>query len=550
MKPRILAIVLSLFMVTASFVFPRGSRLGYIPPPVSLKHIRGALDEAVHMNYPPSFDLRDYDRVSPMKDQDAYPTCWIFAAFASLESCLLPDESVNFSEWHLALNHGFDYELQEAGNSWMTTAYLIRWSGPLEEWIYAYPQQLTSNNVNAGNISNDGFPLAKHVQQVIFLPERTGPLDNDTVKFFLVNHGPVDFAMYWDFDYFDPNFNSQYAPWERGQNHRLAIVGWDDNYPGRNFALTPPGNGAFIARNSWGGGWGEGGYCYISYYDPTLQEFTCFNNAESPTNYDSIYQYDPLGRTGSWGGRDAWGANVFTAVDNQPLQAVGFYTNDANAQYEIYIYKYINPAAGNPRSGLLAASKTGSFIYPGFYTVPLDTPVALEPGEKFSAAVRFINSENRGAVPVEIPILNHSSAAAANPGESYVSIDGIEWNDLTESMTAANVCIKAYSKFPFLPVTLEAERKKLSGWIISREYGNISFAIENLFELPVAGVRLLRKTDGGGYRELLRMLPAEPMDSGYTFVDYDVEQWAYCTYRVVTYDNEGRVSGKSAEVTI
>ncbi|MCP5053508.1 MAG: hypothetical protein GY940_40455, partial [bacterium] len=240
------------------------------------------------------------------------------------------------------------------------------------------------------------------------------------------NYGPLDFAMFWEFGTFRDVYNTQYTPNNSGQNHRLSIVGWDDNYPASNFLYPPPGNGAFIARNSWGPGWAEGGYCYISYYDASLKEFTSFNNAESVSNYGSIYYHDPLGRTRSWG-KDAWGGNVFTAVNNLPLKAVGFYANDANLLYEIYIYKNIDVAANNPRSGTLMAVKTGSFIYPGYYTVDLDSTVPLQPGELFSVVIYFNNTGAARSVPLEYPIQQHSSAATANPGESYVSRDGTNW---------------------------------------------------------------------------------------------------------------------------
>ena len=61
----------------------------------------------------------------------------------------------------------------------------------------------------------------------------------------------------------------------------------------------PPGNGAFIVRNSWGTGWGDAGYFYVSYYDTNFGygENAVFDDAEPTSNYNAIYQYDPLGWT-------------------------------------------------------------------------------------------------------------------------------------------------------------------------------------------------------------------------------------------------------------
>jgi len=527
---------------------PGGYRLGYIPSPVDLSHVKGVIDDRVNETYPAYFDLREQGKVTRVKDQGRYYTCWIFSAFASLESCLLP-EAVDFSEWHLAANHGFDYEAGGGGTSRMTTAYLIRWAGPVDEWLVSYPS--SSNSASNLNTVRNGYPLAKHVQQVIFLPQRNDPLDNNTVEYFLTHYGPVDFSMYWDFDNFNQSYNSQYTPNNRGANHRLAIVGWDDNYPAANFYHTPPGNGVFIARNSWGEDWGESGYCYISYYDLSLQDFTSFNNAEPVNNYESIYQHDPLGRTSAWGAEDSWGANVFTAIDDRSLAAVGFYTNDANVQYDIYIYKNVIHTSGNdPRSGFQAAAKTGTFTYPGFYTVKLDAPVPLERGEKFSVVIRFVNPHYRHAVPLEIPIFHHSFAAVANPGESYVSRDGTAWDDLTEVVADANVCIKAYTEFPQARIDLRTERKVLSAWIIRRYYGEISFSIENLVDVPVSNIILSRKINGGEYEELLQLSPAELSGGLYAYTDEPLDQYSRYTYQVVTYNANGIISGKSNEETI
>ena len=92
----------------------------------------------------------------------------------------------------------------------------------------------------------------------------------------------------------------------KNSNHSVCIVGWDDNYPAANFTheikdvddkeaaklTTPPGNGAWIVKNSWGcsdgcgtavndssqilgkNNWGVdgSGFFYVSYYDQSLSD--------------------------------------------------------------------------------------------------------------------------------------------------------------------------------------------------------------------------------------------------------------------------------------
>lgn len=527
---------------------PGGYLLGYVPPPVDMSHVRGVIDEAVNTDYPARFDLREQNLVTAVKEQDPYPTCWVFAAFASLESCMLPDEVHDFSEWHVIDYHGFDYGVQGGGNSWITSAYLTGWSGPVNERWYPYPTEpgLTGG---AGDPNAD-HPLAKHVQQVIFLPERTGPLDNNTIKYFLMNHGPVDFAMHFGFEDYNDINHTIYDSIDPGQNHRLVMVGWDDHFSKERFIHTPPGDGAFIARNSWGADWGEGGYCYISYYDPSLEEFTSFNNAEAINNYETIYQHDPLGRTGSWGDSGSAGANVFVATHRRSLEAVGFYTNDANTQFNIRVFKNLDPAAGDPTAGTLAITQGGTYVYPGYYTVELNQLVPLERGEVFSVAVQWITPNHNHSVPIERQIYWHSSRASANAGESYVSLDGVSWQDLALMETNSNVCIKAYTQFPEADIDLQVERKTIVAWIIRRDYADISVTVNNIHEIPVARAELYRKLSTASYILLQNIPGPEITDGFYQYTDEYLEVGMRCSYKVILYDIEDNVIGRSGEVNI
>lgn len=50
------------------------------------------------VGFPTSYDLRTQGRVTPVRDQGTCGSCWSFATYASLESCLMPGESWDFSE--------------------------------------------------------------------------------------------------------------------------------------------------------------------------------------------------------------------------------------------------------------------------------------------------------------------------------------------------------------------------------------------------------------------------------------------------------------------
>lgn len=198
---------------------------------------------------------------------------------------------------------------------------------------------------------------------------------------------------------------------------------------------------------------GEDGYFYVSYYDTKLgyDENAVFT-AESKDNYDHVYQYDPLGWIISKEYPEslaAWGGNVFSSERNENLRAIGFYTTDLNTAYEIYVYK--NPASGpvNLEQGFIT-QENGRYTFPGYHTHVLNSAVSLHAGERFSIVIRFINPSAPGPLAVEQPLVFYSSKARANPGESYVSPNGITWEDISGS-SEANLCIKAFTTFNKLP---------------------------------------------------------------------------------------------------
>ena len=444
----------------------QGYALGYIPPSVDLSHLKGktvawsAVDAEAEVSgtdlitqdpqsggYPSVYDLRTVGKVTPVRDQGACGACWAFATYGSLESTLLPRETWDFSENSMLNTNSYDVGRCDGGSDIIAMAYLARWSGPVNEKADPY-------TIDALYSPTD-LKTRKHAQEMLIIPPRMDYTGNNNLKAAIMNYGGVYSAMYWD----DASLNTTYAAYyaeypDYMANHAITLVGWDDTFSrnkfltnpvgwdgtpftnddGTLYASVPQGDGAFIAKNSWGTGFGDNGFFYISYYDPMIgfTENTVFT-AEPLKNLKQVYQYDDLGWVGNLGTGDgsdtAWFANVFRSTEKEQVAAVAFYTTTENSEYTVSVYT--DPTDGPMNSAGPVATKIGSFELAGYHTVIIDPPVPVDLAQRFSIVVKLRTPDYRFPIPLEIQIPGYTSNVLAHPGESYDSADGSAWTDIT-----------------------------------------------------------------------------------------------------------------------
>lgn len=420
---------------------------GLVPEPIDLSHLEGrwGVSSAVSATPPAFYDLRPLGKLTPMRNQGSCGSCWAFASIGSLESSLMPTEAWDFSENNLKNRHGFDISCCSGGNRTMSTAYLTRWEGPVAEKDDPY---------NPSSCSSPLVAPAKHVQEVIYIPNRTSSLGNDAIKQAVMTYGAVYTSYYHNNSYYKSSTGAYYYSGSASSNHAVCIVGWDDSFSRANFLTAPPGDGAFLIRNSWGTSWGTGGYFWMSYHDSRLArtENAVFR-AEPNTNYTTVYQHDPLGWVSStgYGSNTAWFANVFTAQANSSLMAAAWYSASPNSTYEVYIYT--NPTSGPINSAGPVASKSGTIETAGYHTITLNSPVPITAGQKFSVVVKHNTPGYGYPIPLERPYSGYASKATAGPGQSYISSTGASWSDITSSYANTNVCLKAFASTSSSPPT-------------------------------------------------------------------------------------------------
>jgi C1A family cysteine protease len=462
-----------------------GASSDYRPSPLDLSHLAGAdysnflagaagASDARGAAIPRKYDLREFGLVTPVKDQGNSGNCWAYAALGSLESTHLKKTGValDLSEDHLTW---FAYRTDPSltmppggrgGYDNTSVSTLANWIGPvLEDSI--------TDKWNISGLVGD-YKAAMHLENAFFLgleplarsdSDKYLQADGSIRKRLMMEYGAISVGLYslggslsarWQ--YLDPGKHAWfYNGGTRIPDHSVLLIGWDDDYPRTNFVPDnrPIGNGAWLAKNSWGVNFGDDGFFWISYEDVCLTDGVAFIAGEAD-NFDNNYGHDELGWCSSskTTGGEAWMANVFLSKQPQEtLEAVSFYTTSPGASYEIYIYTNLTNA-NDPDSGTLSSSVKGREDFAGYHTVRLPDPVYLESGASFSVAVRMTTPGYAYPIPIETPVSGYSSEASIEREVSFVSSDGSSWLDAADDN--ANVCVRAFTSNGRLPARVPA----------------------------------------------------------------------------------------------
>ena len=450
---------------------------------------------------PASYDLRKYNLVTPIRNQGSNGNCWAFASLASLESCILKatGAAYDLSEENMKdlmakfSSYGWQMQTNTGGYDRMGHAYLTSWLGPVNE---------TQDRYIIGEVLSPVLNSIFHVQNILFL-ERTSYTDNDEIKRAIMSYGAVSTSIHWyqSSDGADVYRNGKNIYWNRfdkGANHAVAIVGWDDNYSRNNFRTTPPGDGAWIIKNSWGLAYGsEEGYYYVSYYDTSLAPLNDPYNTyvflfNESIKYDKNYQYDVSGRTDFFLNKSntVWYKNVFTATDNELLSAVSTYF-EKNTDWELSIY--VNDVLRHVQSGTAT---------PSYSTIELSSFIPLNLGDVFEVVFKITVdkeasvpiSENiiASGVPINKQLFYENISFISYDGENWTDFYGLEWAYSSHSYATQVACIKAFTILSEVNTTT-----KLS--VNVTDLYEIQAQVLNQYGLPVVGRNVTFSVNSNDY---------------------------------------------------
>lgn len=387
---------------------------------------------------PASYDLRDRYRISAIRNQGKYGTCWAFGALTAMESSLLPEDSYVFSVDHMSMSNSFFVNQFDGGEYTMGMAYLAAWQGPVFEKDDPYGD---------GETNEDLRPV-RHVQEMRIVASK----DIAAIKEAVFKYGGVQTSLYSSLrnasgnsKYYNRNTNSYCYIGTEKPNHEIVIVGWDDNYSRDNFSIPLEGDGAFICQNSWGESFGEEGVFYVSYHDTNIGTHNIvYTRIDDIDNYDNIYQSDLCGWVGKMGydKPSMYGANVFTAEKDEDIVAAAFYATAPDTEYKVYIVdQFVNEKSFENK--VLVAE--GTLKDAGYYTIDFNKNIAVKAGQKYAVVV-YVNTP--GAThPMAIEYDSGDKFLAnvvLDDGEGYISYAGNQFINVKEKQDC-NLCIKAFT---------------------------------------------------------------------------------------------------------
>ena len=369
-------------------------------------------------DFPVVYDMRTAgpggtSLLTSVKNQSGCGACWAFATYGSMESVwkIMELGDNDLSENNLKNCSGYELDPCQWGHHFMSTAYLVRGSGPVTE---ADDPWVPSNQSCTGS-----FTPAAYIPVSRYLPE-----DHDAFKETIMTKGAV-YNTYRSVSsgYQWINGHLTYCYQGAGTTtHAIAIVGWNDTI------TTACGNGAWICKNQYGTGFGEDGYFYISYQDTLVLKYNAiWPEREEWDTEMHIYQIDEIG---------GW------PFIDQIITRIGTYTVSFGTTLTVEVYDDFD---GTNLTGLLKSIPAKYCNYPGFRQIDFPEPLRVNEGDDFYVKVKY-NSPD-----CDFPIASEGydegySDPVIESGMCWTKEENGPWEAIGMGTDfEADLCIKAYA---------------------------------------------------------------------------------------------------------
>ncbi|MCH2133212.1 MAG: C1 family peptidase [Phycisphaerales bacterium] len=214
---------------------------------------------------PEAFDWRNVGGVNyctPVRDQAGCGSCWAFAVIGSMEA-------------GIKIGYGTSTDLSE---QWLVSCCGL--GGCSGEWPGNAADKLLANGASVdvcgdyGAVMESEYPYVASdggcacpydhpytIENWAFIGPEWGTPSRTQLKQAILDHGPITVCVAANGAFMSYGGGVYNVPNDSSINHAVVLVGWDD---------SQGEEGVWFLRNSWGSGWGEGGYMRIEYDNSSI----------------------------------------------------------------------------------------------------------------------------------------------------------------------------------------------------------------------------------------------------------------------------------------
>ena len=428
---------------------------------------------------PSTYSSVDEGFVTSIKNQNPYGNCWAYAACSVAESYLIKkgmaSSDIDLSEAHLNYymyhNKGDKYENTDNDQTNVIGKYSFTDVG-------ADPRMLQLAMSNFGLASETSYPISKittmqgskedqnNTQYVmtnsnLLCQQAKG--NESIIKQAILDNGSV-LACYYDTSTAYKNSNYYNSNEVNSFNHAISIVGWDDSYAANNFDNKPTRNGAWLIKNSWGTGFGNQGYFWMSYDEYSLGSVYSyeFKNKDE----ENIYQYDGTNNALRYtlSSNTSTYANEFLVKEtNEELNAVSVGSATSNIPYKLEIYTNLTDI-NNPTSGNCEVNQNGIIENDGINYIKLSKGISLKDNTYYSIVFTlFGTNENNASIMLDATLKGTDIEFIADTSNEYCFIKSYNtWGKLSDNTFRIKGITNKEKLNPITSITLNKSNITLS----------------------------------------------------------------------------------------